>query len=49
MAFSGAKGGALYDPEVKPATELSKEEYMKQSKTGKGTAINHFYGLLVSF
>ena len=44
MAYTGAKGGALYDPEIKPATELTKEEYVQQSKNGKGTAINHFYG-----
>ncbi len=42
MAFSGAKGRALYDPEIKPRDQLSKEEYMNKSSSDD-TAINHFY------
>lgn len=41
-------GQAIYDPELKPATHLSAEEYAKQYVgKRKNTTINHFYEKLL--
>jgi uncharacterized protein len=39
FAYSGAKGQAIYDPEIAVRTEMTKEQYRNE----KSTAINHFY------
>lgn len=44
MIFSGCKGRPIYDPNVKPNTNLSKKEYMNKKDD---TAINHFYEKLL--
>lgn len=44
FAYTGAKGGQLYDPSIKPLLNMTKEEYTLQSQLSKGTAINHFHG-----
>lgn len=41
FTFGGHKKRPLYDPEVRPATELTKEQYMEQGRNA--TTINHFY------
>ncbi|WP_115460856.1 HD domain-containing protein [Winogradskyella aurantiaca] len=41
--FGGFKNRALYNPEVPPHLNMSKEEY----KTAKGPTINHFYEKLL--
>lgn len=38
MAYSGAKGQLIHDPNLPARTEMTAEEYRK----GKSTAINHF-------
>lgn len=37
--YSGARGQAMYDPEIEVRTEMTYEQYRKE----KSTAINHFY------
>ncbi|MGO4888038.1 HD domain-containing protein [Anaerobacillus sp. MEB173] len=39
FAYAGWKGQPMYDPEIIPRQKMTKEEY----RTGKSTAINHFY------
>ncbi|WP_249308335.1 HD domain-containing protein [Lederbergia citrea] len=43
FAFSGAKNQIIHDPNIKPREHVTKEEY----RTGKTTAINHFYEKLL--
>jgi len=43
MCYTGAIKRPIHDPSEKPLVNLSKEEYMKQQKLNKGTAVNHFY------
>lgn len=41
--FGGFKNNPIYDPEIKPNLEMTKEEYKKS----EGTTINHFYEKLL--
>ena len=43
FAYGGAKGRQIYDPDIKPNLDMSKEDYKKH----KGTQINHFYEKLL--
>ncbi|SMF86003.1 uncharacterized protein SAMN05661091_3244 [Paenibacillus uliginis N3/975] len=43
FAYSGWKGQAIYDPELKPRDSFTREEY----RSGRSTAINHFYEKLL--
>lgn len=43
MAYTGAHGRLIHDPEKKPRLELTYEEY----RSGKDTAIMHFYEKLL--
>ncbi|WP_025026575.1 HD domain-containing protein [Caldalkalibacillus mannanilyticus] len=43
FAYSGAKGQLIYDPKLPPREAMSAEEY----RSGKSTAINHFYEKLL--
>jgi uncharacterized protein len=40
MVYSGSKGRPIHDPEMKPRTYLTKQEYVNKKDD---TAINHFY------
>ena len=42
--YGGFRNRPLYDPEIQPATGMSKEEYKK----AKGPTINHFYEKLLT-
>ena len=44
FAYGGSRGRKIYDPEIKPQTEMSKEEYRKNQNS---TSINHFYEKLL--
>ena len=39
FAFGGSRGRKMYDPEEKPAKQLSEAEYRNR----EGTTVNHFY------
>lgn len=39
FAYGGAHHRIMYDPEIKPATNMSEQEYF----ASQGTTINHFY------
>lgn len=43
FVYSGWKGRLIYDPTVRPRASMTKEEY----RSGKDTAINHFYEKLL--
>ena len=43
FAYSGAKGQLMHDPKIAVRGAMSKEEY----RSGKSTAINHFYEKLL--
>jgi len=43
FAYGGYKGHSIYDPNIKPNLNMTKEEYKSQ----KGTQINHFYEKLL--
>lgn len=43
FVFSGAKGQIIYEPELKPKENMSKQEYIRRETT----AINHFYEKLL--
>jgi uncharacterized protein len=43
FAYSGFKGRPIYDPGIPPRTSMTPEEY----RSGKDTAINHFYEKLL--
>ncbi len=43
FAYAGAKGDIIYNPDIAPREQMTKEEY----RNGKSTAINHFYEKLL--
>jgi len=43
LAYSGAKSRPFYDPDIPPKINMTQNEYIAQSKSNGGTAINHFY------
>ena len=43
FAFGGKNGRVMYNPEIKPKQNMSKEDY----KNSKSTTINHFYEKLL--
>ncbi|GFH23354.1 HD domain-containing protein [Haematococcus lacustris] len=45
FTFGGHFNRTLYDPDVPPRTNLTKEQYMAES--AKATTINHFYEKLL--
>lgn len=44
FAYGGSKGRMMYDPEIKPLMNMSKEEYCQNQNS---TSINHFYEKLL--
>ena len=44
FAYGGSKGRKIYDPEIKPLVNMSKEEYDQNQNS---TSINHFYEKLL--
>lgn len=44
FAYGGSKGRKIYDPEIKPLVNMSKEEYRQNHNS---TSINHFYEKLL--
>ena len=44
FAYGGSKGRKIYDPEIKPLVNMSKEEYRQNQNS---TCINHFYEKLL--
>ena len=44
FAYGGSKGRKIYDPEIKPLTNIRKEEYQQNQNS---TSINHFYEKLL--
>lgn len=44
FAYGGSRGRKIYDPEIEPQTEMTKEEYRKKQDS---TSINHFYEKLL--
>lgn len=45
FTFGGSRNHIIYDPNVAPHINMTKQEYMKQE--GKQTAVNHFYEKLL--
>ncbi|WIV17640.1 HD domain-containing protein [Paenibacillus polygoni] len=43
FVYAGSKGHLIYDPDIKPREDMTQEQY----RTGKNTAINHFYEKLL--
>ena len=44
FAYGGSRGRKIYDPEIKPLVNMSKEEYCQNQNS---TSINHFYEKLL--
>ena len=44
FAYGGSKGRRIYDPEIKPLIDMSKEEYQQNQNS---TSVNHFYEKLL--
>ncbi len=44
FAYGGSRGRKIYDPEIKPMLNMSKEEYYENHNS---TSINHFYEKLL--
>lgn len=44
FAYGGSKGRKIYDPEIKPLVNMSKEEYRQNQNS---TSISHFYEKLL--
>ena len=44
FAYGGSKGRMIYDPEIKPLVNMSKEEYRQNQNS---ISINHFYEKLL--
>ena len=44
FAYGGNKGRKMYDPDIKPMTNMNKEQYRKNDNS---TTINHFYEKLL--
>ena len=44
FAYGGSKGRKIYDPEIKPLVNMSKEAYQKNQNS---TSVNHFYEKLL--
>jgi len=44
FTFGGSRNRVLHDPEIKPRTELTKEQYIKREEQ---TTINHFHEKLL--
>lgn len=44
FAYGGSRGRKIYDPEIKPLVNMSKEEYRRNQNS---TSVNHFYEKLL--
>ncbi len=44
FAYGGSKGRKIYDPDIKPLTNMNKEEYQQNQNS---TSVNHFYEKLL--
>lgn len=44
FAYGGSKARKIYDPEIKPLVNMSKEEYQQNQDS---TSVNHFYEKLL--
>ena len=44
FAYGGSKGRKIYDPEIKPLVNMSKDEYQQNQDS---TSVNHFYEKLL--
>ncbi len=44
FAYGGSKGRRIYDPDLKPVANMSKEEYRQNQNS---TSVNHFYEKLL--
>lgn len=44
FAYGGSKGRKIYDPDIKPSINMSKETYQKNQNS---TSVNHFYEKLL--
>ncbi len=47
FAFGGNRNRPLHDPELKPKSYKSKEEYLAAFKRNEGSSVNHFYEKLL--
>ncbi|GAB5373433.1 hypothetical protein AAMO2058_001751300, partial [Amorphochlora amoebiformis] len=45
FTYGGSKNRALYDPDIKPALNITKEEYMRKGRASP--TVNHFYEKLL--